>query len=289
MPVTRGSFKKAVAVGFRLPFVGVDHDFFDTFGMKLIAGRTFSRGYPTDSTEAFVLNETAVAKLGWTSPQGAVGKPLGYGQHEGRVIGVVKDFNFESMHQSIKPMLFQLSPFLRRISIRIRPENVPGTMAFLQDKWLSWRPDYPFNYYFIDERFEQRYESDTTLGKVFALFAVLAAFIACLGLFGLAAFTTEQRTKEIGIRKVLGATVTNLIHLLSVDFVKLVLLANLLAWPVAWYAMNKWLQNFAYRMDVEWWIFVLAGGLALLIALLTVSTQAVRAALANPVDSLHYE
>ena len=280
---------EASQVGFRLPFVRIDHDFFETYGMQVIAGRAFSRDFPSDSTQAFVLNETAVAQLGWSSPEKAIGQPFGYGRQHGQVIGVVKDFHFESMHQAIKPMLFELSPYLRRISIRMRSENVAETLAFLQQKWLSWRPDYPFDYYFIDERFEQRYGAEQKLGQVFGLFAGLAAFVACLGLLGLISYSAEQRTKEIGVRKVLGASVASVTALLSRDFVKLVLLANVLAWPLAWLAMHRWLENFAYRVEIGWWVFALAGTLALIIALLTVSTQAIRAALVNPVESLRCE
>jgi putative ABC transport system permease protein len=178
---------------------------------------------------------------------------------------------------------------LRSISIRLRPDDIPSALTFLQEKWQEYRPDYPFSYYFIDERFNQRYENEEKLGKLFSLFSLLAIAVACLGLFGLAAFTAEQRTKEIGIRKVLGASVAGILSLLSKDFVKLVVVANIIAWPVAWYAMNRWLQDFAYRIDIGWWVFAFAGGLALLIALLTVSTQAIKAALANPVESLRYE
>jgi putative ABC transport system permease protein len=155
--------------------------------------------------------------------------------------------------------------------------------------WSKFAPSYPLDYYFLDDDFARLHQADQQLGRVFQAFALLAIGIACLGLFGLAAFTAERRTKEIGVRKVLGATVTNVVTLLSKDFVKLVLLANLIAWPLAWYAMNKWLQSFAFRVEMEWWVFALAGGLALLIALLTVSTQAIKAALANPVEALRYE
>jgi putative ABC transport system permease protein len=155
--------------------------------------------------------------------------------------------------------------------------------------WSKFAPSYPLDYYFLDEDFSRLHQADQQLGRVFQAFALLAIGIACLGLFGLAAFTAERRTKEIGVRKVLGATVMNVVTLLSKDFVKLVLLANLIAWPLAWFAMNKWLQSFAFRVEMEWWVFALAGGLALLIALLTVSTHAIKAALANPVEALRYE
>jgi len=280
---------KAQTVDFRLPFVRVDHDFFKTYRMQIVAGRDFSRQFRTDSTEAFILNETAASALGWASPKDAIGQEFSYGEGEGRIIGVVKDFHFESLHQQIKPMVFYLSPFLLRISVRIRAGDIPETLVFLQDRWQSYRLDYPFSYFFVDDRFDQRYAKDEKLGQLFGVFSSLAIFVAGLGLLGLASFVTEQRTKEIGVRKVLGASVKGIVALLSKDFVKLVLLANLFAWPVAWVAMNRWLQDFAYRIDISWWVFVLAGGLALVIALVTVSTQAIRAALANPVKSLRYE
>jgi putative ABC transport system permease protein len=280
---------EAVPVGFRLPFVRVDHDFFETFGMEIIAGRDFLRELSTDSSGAYIINETAATQLGWHNPEDAVGQELGYGQFDGRVIGVVKDFHFESLHLEIKPMLFHISQYLHRISVRIRTDDIPGTLAFLQEEWQRHRPDYPFSYYFIDERFNQRYENEEKLGKLFGVFSLLAIFIACLGLFRLAAFTAEQRTKEIGIRKVLGASIGGILALLSKNFVKLVVIANLIAWPVAWYAMNHWLQNFAYRVEIGWRMFALASCLALVIALVTVSMQAIKAALANPVESLRYE
>jgi putative ABC transport system permease protein len=175
------------------------------------------------------------------------------------------------------------------LSVRIATQEIPATIDFLRQTWQRFDSRYPFEYYFLDEKFAQLYASEQRLMQTFGLFAILAVLVAGLGLLGLTSYAAEQRTKEIGIRKVLGATVAGIITMLSRDFLKLVLIANVIAWPLAWFAMNHWLQDFAYRIDISWWMFVLAGGLALLIALLTVSTQAIKAALANPVEALRYE
>ena len=278
---------------FRIANVRVDHSFIDTYGVQMAAGRNFSVDFPTDSAEAFILNETAVKKIGWPSPDAAIGKAFQYGNRQGRIVGVIKDFNYESLHQPITPIVLYITPqSFNSISVKIRPqrpEEVSTTLAFLKQKWLEFRPEFPFQYSFIDERYEELYENEHRLGQIFGTFAALAVFIACLGLFGLASYLAEQRTKEIGVRKVLGASVSSIVVLLSRDFTRLVVVAMLAAWPLAYYAMSEWLQSFAYRVDVNWMRFALAGALALLIALLTVSTQAIRAALANPVESLRYE
>jgi putative ABC transport system permease protein len=204
---------------------------------------------------------------------------------------VVKDFTLFSFREFTGPVVMNIMPMekLNFISFRIAPSEVPRTLEHLRKIWSEFAPDYPFDYYFLDDDFERLHQADQQLGQVFQAFAWLAIGIACLGLFGLAAFTAERRTKEIGVRKVLGATVTNVVALLSKDFVRLVIYANLIAWPLAWYAMSRWLQSFAFRIEIEWWVFALAGSLALLIAVLTVSTQAIRAALTNPVEALRYE
>jgi len=278
-----------VPAGFRLPFVRIDHDYFDLFDMEIIAGRTFSKEFSSDSSEAFILNETAIADLGWPSPQDAIGQPFFYGRSRGRIIGVVKDFHFESMHQKIKPMVFYISPFVRRISIKIALANLDQTLKFLREKWKIHRPDYPFTYFFIDERFEQRYQSEQKLGNLFRILSSLAIFIACLGLFGLATYMADQRTKEIGVRKVLGASVPNIFRLLANQFVKLALLANIFAWPLAAYFMQKWLDSFAYNTSLSWEVFFNAAGLALGFAVVTVSYQALKAAFTNPIEALRYE
>jgi putative ABC transport system permease protein len=280
---------------FRIANVRVDHTFVDTYGLQMAAGRNFSVAFPTDSTEAFILNETAVSKIGWPSPEAALGRPLQYGNRRGRIIGVVKDFNYESLHQPITPIVMYIAPSsFNSLSVKIRPdrpEDVAATLEFLKNKWQEYRPNFPFQYSFIDERYELLYQSEHRLGQIFGTFSVLAVFIACLGLFGLTSYTAEQRTKEIGIRKVLGASVSTIVVLLSKDFTRLVVVATLAAWPIAYYAMNRWLQEFAYRINIHQQsaTFLLAAALALAIALATVIFQAVKAALANPVKSLRYE
>jgi putative ABC transport system permease protein len=298
--------KDEVQEGSQVNTLFVDADFLQTMEIELAAGRIFSAqpgGGATDAAGALILNEAAVTKYGWNSPADAVGRVVRYWQRgfkDAVVIGVVNNFNYASLHRQVEPLIIRhLNPndpvyplhFSGPgvIAARIRPSNIPATMAFLRSKWHQFNPNYPFEYFFLDENFNNLYRADRKLGQIFGIFAALAIFIASLGLLGLAAFAAERRTKEIGIRKVLGATVTSVIALLSKDFVKLVLLANLVAWPVAYFAMHQWLQNFAYRIDIGWWVFALAGGLALVIALLTVSTQALKAATVNPVDSLRYE
>jgi putative ABC transport system permease protein len=275
----------------------VSHDYLPTLGVEMAAGRNFSRAFSTDSAGGFIINEAAAKKLGWGSPEEAVGKtfdrveganPITF--KEGRIIGVVEDFHFKSLHQAIEPIVLELSPnAYGYVIVRIQPQNIPQTLAFLEEKMRQFSPSYPFNYFFQDEYFDNLYRNEERLREVFGYFTFLAIFIACLGLFGLASFTTEKRIKEIGIRKVLGASVAGIVGLLSKDFVRLVLVAIAVATPLAYFAMNRWLQDFAYRINISWWVFALAGGMALVIALLTVSTQAIKAALANPVDSLRYE
>ena len=211
------------------------------------------------------------------------------------MIGVMKDFNFLTLHTPITPFaLFHHASKSYGIPgsyvvVRLGADDLENSIKLLESEWKKFAPTMPFEYKFLDEGFKERYLAEQRLGKIFLIFSILTIFIACIGLLGLAAFATEQRTKEIGIRKVLGASVPNLVTLLSKDFSKWVLLANLIAWPVAYFAMNEWLQDFAYRIDIGWWVFALAGGIALVIALLTVSTQAIKAALANPVEALRYE
>jgi putative ABC transport system permease protein len=229
-------------------------------------------------------------QLGWDS---AIGKELALGTDNPvdlTVIGVVKDFHIRSVHQKIEPVLLYItSQRFNWLSVKLAGHDVAGTLRFIGETWQRFENKHPFEYKFLDETFEKYYLAEERLTQTLGIFSALAIGIACLGLFGLAAFTAEQRTKEIGIRKVLGASVNGIIALLSKDFIKLVLLANLIAWPLAYFAMSNWLQDFAYRIDLGWRVFALAGGLALLIALLTVSVQAAKAALANPVNSLRYE
>jgi putative ABC transport system permease protein len=268
----------------------VDDDFIRTMEMQLVAGRNFSQKIASDTVESFILNEAAVRKMGWQTAAEALGKAIHTMGRQGPVIGVVKDFHFASLHQEVGPlvMMYDLDEVLP-ITVRIRPENIAGTLAFLEQTWNRISPAWPFEYSFLDEDLDALYKADLKVGQVFGVFAFLAIFIACLGLFGLAAYTAEQRTKEIGIRKALGATVNGIIGLLSKEFLQLVLVANLIAWPVAFFAMRKWLEDFAYHIEIGMTTFLLAASVALIIAFLTISYQAIRAALANPVEALRYE
>jgi putative ABC transport system permease protein len=269
-----------------ISWIPVDHDFLPTFGIELVSGRNFSRDFPSDVKGAYILNESAVKEIGWDSPLGKQFKII----EKGTVVGVVKDFHFKSLHQEIEPLVLYLCPeYFEYFSVRISPEAIPQTLAFLKDKWQELVPNQLFQYSFLDEDFDNLYKAEMRLEKIFGIVTSLAIFIACLGLFGLAAFSAEQRTKEIGVRKVLGASVTGIIILLSREFTRWVLVANIIAWPLAYYAMSRWLQNFAYRISVGFWVFLLAAALAFMIALLTVSYQAIKAAIASPVESLRYE
>ncbi len=268
----------------------VDHDFIKTFGLEILEGRDFSRDFATDREEAFVVNEAAVKEFGWDS---AVGKRLiDLEGPKGRVVGVVRDFHFRSKHQKIEPLILSLLPssrFVYFVSVKMKSSNISDTLAFLKRKWNAFSPGWPLEYFFLDDNFDRMYKSEDRLRQVFMTFTSLAIFIACLGLFGLAAFTAEQRTKEVGIRKVLGASVPGVVLLLSKEFMKWVLIANVIAWPVAYFAMSRWLQNFAYRVSIGWAVFIAAAVLALGVALFTVGFQAAKAALANPSDALRYE
>lgn len=280
--------------------LAVDREFVETYGVRLAAGENFS-GRGGDSLSVLI-NEAAARALGWENPLGKEiripradleGGGSSKADFRARVIGVVKDFHFKSLYEKIESLVlaWQDNPFDRidYFSVKVRGTNLAATLDFLREIGERFDPDHPFEYNFLDERLNDFYRRDQKLGQLFGIAALLAIFIACMGLFGLAAFMAGQRTKEIGIRKALGATVASLISLLSKDFAKLVLIANLIAWPLAWYVMNRWLEDFAYRIEIGWWVFALAGALALLIALLTVSYQAIKAALANPVEALRYE
>ncbi|MDE3214053.1 MAG: ABC transporter permease, partial [Bacteroidota bacterium] len=262
--------------------------------ISFVAGRNFSRNYGTD-TSNFVINESAVKAIGWKSPHQAVGRDLKYGSISGHIIGVVKDFHFESLHQAIKPMIFIMpatsgnNSNYNTLSVNISGRNVSAALATIKDAWQRYLPDLPYEYTFLDATYGKLYASEQKQEEIFMIFAFIAIFIACLGLLGLSAFAISQRVKEIGVRKVLGARVTGIVTLISKDFLKLVLIASVIAFPVVWYAMDKWLEDFAYRIQIRWWVFILAAVAASLVALATVGFQVVKAALANPVDSLRSE
>ncbi len=266
----------------------VDYDYIETFEIPLVEGRSFSREYSTDPETAFIVNEEAVRRMGLEKP--VVGKRFGFWEIDGQIIGVMKDAHFQILHQKIEPLVFKMFPgWLRRMYVKIRSDNVSATLASLHKTWDEMNLGYPFEFRFLDEDFHNLYESEARLERIFQSFAALAVFIACLGLFGLASFMGEQRTKEIGIRKVLGSSTAGIMALLNQQFLKWIAAANLIAWPVAYFAMQKWLQKFAYRTNIEIWVFLLSAALGLTVALLTVSVQTLRAARANPVDSLKHE
>ncbi|MFO7445784.1 MAG: ABC transporter permease [Ignavibacteriaceae bacterium] len=280
----------------------IDYDYLETLGIELVEGRNFSQEFGTDSS-AIILNQTAVKQLGYQDP---VGKKIYTWVTGGRlidynIIGVVKDFHFESLRQDIGPLCFvpggndavssARSQYRSAglISFRINTASLPSILKETLAKWESLSASLPFSYRFMDESFNEVYRTEQRIGIIALLFSSLAIIVACLGLFGLATFLAEQRTKEIGVRKVLGASIMSIIIMLSKEFIKWVVIANIIAWPLAYYFMNKWLQDFAYRIDISWWLFIAAGVAALAIALLTVSFQAFKAATANPVESLKYE
>ena len=268
----------------------VDYDYVKTLGMQMVQGRNFSRTFGADSS-GIILNETAVKLFGFKNPIGQrVDVFQGTSQRKTfTVIGVVRNFNYESLRQQVGAVALFLGQDPGSASFRLAETNVPTLLTQIETKWKQLMTGQPFSYQFMDDRFAYVYRADQRVGTLILLFSVLAILIACLGLFGLAAFTAETRTKEVGVRKVLGASVTSIVTLLSKDFLKLVLIAIVIATPIAWYVMNKWLQDFAYRVDIEWWVFAGAGLLAVGIALLTVSFQSIKAALMNPIKSLRSE
>ena len=271
--------------------LAVDHDFIDTYQMEIVAGRNFSE-QGIDAQGAFLLNEEAARQIGWADPIGkTMGLPPSISPEPLPVVGVVKDFHFRSLHESIGPLVFFKPPpfWFSLFSIRISPENAETTLARIEDVWDRFDPAHPLTHSFLDQNFQALYQGETLVRTLLNYAMALAIFIACLGLFGLAAFTAEQRTKEIGIRKVLGASASGIVLLLSKDFARLVAVAFVVAAPLAYFAMNRWLNAFAYQVDISWGIFLMAGSLALAIALATVGYQAVRAALADPVKALRYE
>ncbi|MCU0424820.1 MAG: ABC transporter permease [Candidatus Kapabacteria bacterium] len=278
------------SLDFRIANVPIDYTFIPTYGMTMAAGRNFSKDFATDTTEAFILNESAVRAIGWTAAEEAIGKGFEHGDRKGKIVGVVKDFHFESMREKISPLVFLVGKSsLRTISLKIRPENIPATLDFLRSKWKIYRPEFEFDYEFLDARFDKLYKSEEKLGQLFGIFAGIAVFVGCLGLFGLAAFTAERRTKEIGIRKVMGASVLNIVALLSKDFLLLVSIAFLLACPLAYWAMRKWLQTFAYATTIGVDVLLLSGAVAVFAAFAAILWQTLKAARSNPVNALKYE
>ena len=277
----------------------IDQDFLPTLEINLLAGRNFSKDFPTDWETGIILNEEAIHEFGWNTPEEAIGKIV-YSLEEldpptylnNQVVGVVENFHFKSLHHEIEPLLLhtgQIYGDIKYLSVRISTRDVAGTLEFLKNKWHGFSPNYPFDYFFLDDHFGRQYEAERRMQTIFRYFTFLTIFIACLGLLGLASFSTEQRTKEIGIRKTLGASIPGITVLLCREFIILVLLANLLALPAGWYLMSRWLENFAYQADTGPVIYIMAGLLAFTIAVATVIFQAGKAAMANPVKALKYE
>lgn len=268
----------------------IDEDYLPTLGMELVKGRNFSREFITDST-AIIINETCAGLLGYEDP---IGKNIYYSDNgiqvmPLKIIGVVKNFNFESLRQQVGPLCFRLNKSTGSGIFKVKTNDIKSLIAGVESTWKKMAPGMPFSYRFLDDSFDSMYRAEQRMGKLALGFAILAIIVASMGLFGLATYASEQRVKEIGIRKVLGATVGNITQMLSKDFLKLILIAALIAFPIAGWAMYKWLQNFAYRVDIQWWVFLLAAVIALLIALITISFQAIKAAVANPVKSLRTE
>ena len=266
----------------------IDYDFLRTLGIQVVQGRNLSKEFPTD-TSAILINEAAVRQLGWTNVNPLGRSIVRSGQREYKVVGVVDDFHYASIKQKIAPLMMMLGRNYGGLIIKIKATNVKEYIDDLKEKWDSFHPDGTFSYTFLDEKFASLYAAEQSTGQIFTSFTFIAILIASLGLFGLAAFITEQRTREIGIRKVLGASVKQLLLLVSKDFLLLVGIAFLLSIPITWWAMNSWLQDFAYRIKINAWVFPLAGIVAVLIALLTISFQAIKASVANPVNSLRSE
>jgi putative ABC transport system permease protein len=275
----------------------VDNSFLQTLGVKLVAGRLFSNEFAADTLTSFVINEKAVKEFGFTSPEDAVGKWLAFepGGEQIRftIIGVVKDFHFKDLHESIEPFAFRFyndaNGGFNYMIAHSSGENIKQSLTTLENTWKKLNPNEPFEYSFLDQDFQKNYEAESRQAALINYFTIIAIIISCLGLFGLATFTAEQRTKEIGIRKVLGASVYGLVTLLSKDFLRLVLIAVIIASPLAWWAMHKWLQNFAYQTSITWQVFALTTLIAILIAFITISFQAIKAAIVNPIKSLRTE
>jgi putative ABC transport system permease protein len=270
----------------------VDFDYIPQYQLKLVAGRAFSKAFGADTTQAMILNEAGTRMLGYHHPQDAIGKDFSQWGRKGKIIGVVKDFHYEGLQEEIRPLSLRIEPGgCYEMSVKVRATNLKGTIAAIEKNYHTTLPNWPFSYFFVDEAFDKQYRAEDRFGKLFLYFSGLAIFISCLGLLGLASYSTIQRTKEIGVRKVLGASIGGIVRLLSKDFLWLVGIAFVVATPITFILMYKWLKDFAYRIDIwsAWWIFILAGLGALAIALFTISFQAVKAALANPVNSLRSE
>jgi putative ABC transport system permease protein len=280
-------------------FIG-DYDYVKTLGLRIVAGRDFSREMKTDEREAFLINETAVKEWGYGTPEKAIGQPMHWNEwvpadtlnpiKKGKIIGVVEDFHYKSLHEKVTPSVIQIYPaVVFKVAVKIKTADIKNTIAYINGVWNKFSPGYPLDYKFMDETYGAMYKAETKLSDLLWIFTVMAIIVGCMGLFGLAAFSAEQRTKELGIRKVLGANAFDIVRLLSKNFLLLVVIASVIAFPIAWWAMNSWLKDFPYRVNISWWVFGIAIIAALAVAFLTVSFQAIKAAVANPVKSLRNE
>jgi len=278
-----------------MQMLSIDEDFVSTMRMKLLAGRNFAADHPTDKAEGFILNEEAVKKMGWQDPAHAIGKAIQWVKPDavlkkGQVLGVVEDFNITPLKSAVQPLVMHYSALrFQYLYVRFNQSRAARLTGIVQTKFNEFYPRQSFEYSFLDDNLNAMYNSEKRLGRIFSYFSSLAILIACLGVLGLSLYSIQQRMKEIGIRKVLGADVLRITAGLLKEFVKPVLVATLIATPVAWYMMHKWLENFAYRTNISWWIFIAAGAMALIIAVLTIGVQSIKAAIANPVKSLRTE
>jgi len=264
-----------------------DYNFLDMLGMEVVAGRSFDKSYPTDKGYAHIINESAVRNIGWTNEE-AVGKV--FNTEEGRVIGVVKDFNFRSLRNETEPMAISVFPrFMNYAVVKIGPDKISNTIDFLEEKWSGINPGIPFEYNFYDDEFDKLYKADLKLKTIFEYFSFLAILIACMGLFGLALFIMQRRTKEVGIRKVLGANFGQITGLLTIDFIKLIIISFVIAVPITYYLITQWLEEFKYKIELDVFTFLLAGVIALFIAIVTISYQVIKIYFTNPAEVLKDE
>jgi putative ABC transport system permease protein len=268
----------------------VDKDYFDVYGLKLLAGQSFTPRGSGDTIRQVILNEIAVKKFGWKSNESAIGKPFKMGGQKGIVTGVVNNFHFNSLEQAIEPLaIYPLDTRFSRITLKVDMGNANEALALVEDVWKKHFPSALFDYDFVSQELKQQYMSEEKFSKIFLYFSILSLLIASLGLYGLISFTIFQKAKEIGIRKVLGASANRIARMLSGNFLKLIVLASVIAVPIAWYVMNQWLHGFAYRITLSWWMFAFAGVLVVCVALVTIGFRAIKAAIANPVKSLRTE
>jgi putative ABC transport system permease protein len=265
----------------------VDHDYITTYDIKLAAGRNFSREVKADDTTAFIINEAGMKDFGWT-PEQAIGKKVEMG-HKGKIIGVMKDFNYRSLHMKVEPIMFVLTRGAGQLSIRLDEHDIPATVASIKEKWNQLVPHLPFDYKFLDAEYDRQYKADQQLGKVVGIFTGLSILIGCLGLLGLASFAVERRTKEIGVRKVLGASVANVVILIAREFVLLILIALIIATPITWYLIQRWEQNFTLQAAINPLRFLMAGVFVFIVAWLSIGFLSFRAATANPTKALRHE